>query len=322
MNPQGNSPLPPVKNTMPEDHHTVISSQANQSNFMDMCAQFAKFMVKTVFNDSPELFLSWKATFQNIISEMDVSPVEEIDLLIKWLGPESSRQAKALRAAKAGDPNTCLQMIWERLNERFGSPEMIRAVIDKTLATFEKIKPGKDMNRLYDLADLVTEIGALKEDARYSVLLGYYDSPSGVTPIVNKLPNFLREKWTTEASRFKKRFDTLYPPFSHFITFIRDMAMVRNDPSFAYDNHTQDFQKGEGASTHTRGKMSRPAITVRKTETTETGSIEADSCPIHQTNHSLNHCRAFRNRPLGERKDLLFKKDLCFRSGAVEIPDI
>lgn len=36
-------------------------------------------------------------------------------------------------------------------------------------------------------------------------------------------------------------------------------------------------------------------------------------CPIHQTNHELKNCRAFREKPISERKDLLKKFKLCFR---------
>ncbi|XP_069133222.1 uncharacterized protein [Argopecten irradians] len=301
----------------------IIDSGNNPTQMIDLCAQFAKFMVKkdlllsrlTAFNDSPELFASWKATFQNIASEMEVSATEEIDLLIKWLGPESSRQAQALRAAKAGDPRSCLKTIWDRLNERFGSHEMVRAAIDKRLVNFQRI--GKDLHKLYDLADLVTEINALKDDPRYSTLLAYYDSPSGVKPIVNKLPISLKEKWTTEATRYKKKWEVLYPPFSYFAMFIRDLAVVRNDPSFTYDNSTTDTKKDEGTSGNARTKTARPNITVRKTETKETSASQT-LCPIHNTKHSLNQCRPFRIQPIGERKDLLFKKGLCFRCCGME----
>ena len=61
------------------------------------------------------------------------------------------------------------------------------------------ILSNKDSKKLYDLADLLSEIEALKLDPKYSSILGYYDASSGVIPIVNKLPFNLREMWVTHA---------------------------------------------------------------------------------------------------------------------------
>ncbi|XP_060562315.1 uncharacterized protein LOC132721944, partial [Ruditapes philippinarum] len=47
----------------------------------------------THFDDKPETFLSWKASFNNIASSLELSHHEEIDLLVKYLGPESRKFA-------------------------------------------------------------------------------------------------------------------------------------------------------------------------------------------------------------------------------------
>jgi hypothetical protein len=41
------------------------------------------------FDDKPESYESWKASFQSVTRELGVTPFEEMDLLVKWLGPES-----------------------------------------------------------------------------------------------------------------------------------------------------------------------------------------------------------------------------------------
>ena len=42
------------------------------------------------------------------------------------------------------------------------------------------------------------------EDVQYNTVLVYYNSSSGVTPIVNKLPYGIQEKWTNHASSYKR----------------------------------------------------------------------------------------------------------------------
>jgi hypothetical protein len=56
------------------------------------------------FDDKPESYESWRASYQSATKELGVTPFEEIDLLVKWLGPESSRLAKSIRAANVHDP--------------------------------------------------------------------------------------------------------------------------------------------------------------------------------------------------------------------------
>lgn len=41
------------------------------------------------FDDTPEYFGSWKRSFMDTVRQLDMS--KEIDLLIRYLGPESSK---------------------------------------------------------------------------------------------------------------------------------------------------------------------------------------------------------------------------------------
>ena len=79
---------------------------------VDICSEFTKLIVKkgllpsrlTKFNDKPEFFAVWKSSFVKVMFELNVTPVEEMDLLVKYLGPESSKQAVSLQAANAINP--------------------------------------------------------------------------------------------------------------------------------------------------------------------------------------------------------------------------
>ena len=116
------------------------------------------------------------------MKELKVNPTEELDLLAKWLGPESVRHAVSLRAVHVNDPHIGLMQVWKRLDDRFGSPEMVESALKNKLAKFPKLT-YKDNSKLYELADIVAEIEATKRDERYGHLLGYFDSSSGVIPI-------------------------------------------------------------------------------------------------------------------------------------------
>lgn len=143
-----------------------------------------------------------------------------------------AKQANSIRACNADNPALAVKKIWERLEERFGSPEMVERSLKERISSFPRIA-GNDNKRLFDLADLVSEIAAVKEQPQYSILFGYFDSSTGINPIASKLPWNLQDKWVTEASRFKSQNGSTFPPFSVFVKFIHDTARTRNDPSFS-----------------------------------------------------------------------------------------
>lgn len=61
------------------------------------------------FDERPENYRARKVSFLNATRDLSLTANEEIDLLVKWLGPESAVQVKCLRAVNG------LQIIWERL---------------------------------------------------------------------------------------------------------------------------------------------------------------------------------------------------------------
>ena len=290
----------------------AIPQQETSSQLVN---DFSKFLLKkdlllsrlSVFNEKPENYMVWKISFKCIMADLNVSSFEELDLLVKWVGPDSSNQVLNIRAAHANNPKLGLEMAWERLDNKFGCPEMVEESLKKKLRNFPRLS-NKDNKKLYDLADLVSEIEAVKRDSKYSSILGYYDSSTGVTPIVNKLPFNLREKWVTRASNYKKEHCVTFPPFTVFCSFVRDMSKIRNDPSLCYDTSNSDF-------TSKVDSHKKEHIISRKTEVSnqKVNSVQQNKCPLHKTNHSLNNCRAFRQKPFEERKKWLKEKGYCFK---------
>ncbi|XP_061165100.1 uncharacterized protein LOC133174074 [Saccostrea echinata] len=110
--------------------------------------------------------------------DLQVTPEEEIDFLIKFTSLSAQQQIISIKAASASNPVHGLQRIWQRLEERFGCPEMIESALKTKLNAFAPITL-KDYRRLYDLSDILDEILAAKEDIRYQSLLAYFDASTG-----------------------------------------------------------------------------------------------------------------------------------------------
>ena len=69
----------------------------------------------TKFDDKPEHYRSWKATFLNALSEIQLSNSEQLDLLIKWSGSKSSDHLRKIKAVHINDPGKGLLAAWECL---------------------------------------------------------------------------------------------------------------------------------------------------------------------------------------------------------------
>lgn len=89
----------------------------------------------------------------NVISSLDLAAHEQIDLLIRWLGPESSQLACRIKAANIRHLSVGLELIWTRLQECYGAPEAQRS---KLYSLNWTISQGSQKETVKDLEISVT----------------------------------------------------------------------------------------------------------------------------------------------------------------------
>lgn len=138
------------------------------------------------FDDKPENYWSWKASFLSSTKDLNLSAREELDLLTKWLGAESSEQAKRIRAVHVLNPAAGAAMVWQRLEECYGTPEVIEDALLKKIENFPRLT-NRDTVKLRELSDILRELECAKQDGALSGL-SYLDTARGVKQIVEKLP--------------------------------------------------------------------------------------------------------------------------------------
>nr|XP_022312019.1 uncharacterized protein LOC111117241 [Crassostrea virginica] len=308
----------------PQHHCSMPMPIHNNSTTGTVATEMARLFMKkdilmsrlTQFSDKAEHYLIWKAKFLGIMKDLQVTPTEELDLLVRWLGPESSNQALRMQASHPTNPNMGIKRVWDRLDERYGAPELVEAILKDKLQKFQKIGLS-DSKRMYELSDLIAEIQAVKENPKYATLFGYFDSSTGVNPIVSKLPSFMQGKWTDRAAKYKAERGSIYPPFTEFAKFIHEMSLRLNDPSFKYDHGQSYTSRSTNLSSSQQKPKFNTYVTTRKTEVHagSTGQASTNNiCPLHESaKHSLNECRSFRRKPIEERKSIISRNGICFR---------
>lgn len=150
---------PTPKVTFPKDSDTshTYRTSPESSVIMDMAKYLARKELVCAglsnFDDRPESYRAWKSSFSNTIKDLDLTACEQLDLLTKWLGKESSEHVRRLRAVNISNPHAALKMAWDRLDECYGAPEVIESALFTKLDNFPKIL-NKDSHKLRELGDL------------------------------------------------------------------------------------------------------------------------------------------------------------------------
>lgn len=112
----------------------------------------------------------------------------------------------------------------------------------------------------------------------------------------------MQTKWMDRASKYKTSQKVSFPPFTFFVNFVKEMTKMMNDPSFQPTPHYPPKKEEPFHATPLR-----QPIRVRETD------VSSESvCPIHNTNHSLNHCKTFRAKPIQVRRKFLSDHKLCY----------
>lgn len=154
----------------------------------------------TTFDDSPTFYYAWRVSLKNIMSDLQVTPLEYLHIMLKWMGPELLRTAKSIQAANIANPQTAIDLILERLESRYGSSEVIEDLLQCRLAKLPRLTINSRLE-YFDLLDLAKEILAIKKADENKTLFSYFDSSHGV----NKLPHNYQEKWSMEVCKFAKK---------------------------------------------------------------------------------------------------------------------
>lgn len=175
-------------------------------------------------------------------------------------------------------------MLWQRLEDFYGSPEVIENALLKKIEDFPKISV-RDNRKLRELGDVLMELEAAKTNG-YLPGLSYLNTSRGVSSIVQKLPHALQEKWITVGSCYKEQHRIPYPPFSVFVNFICEQAKTRNDPSFA--SITESWCAPKTEKNNPYNQYMRTSVAVKKTESqqeaTTVATLQQPDLKIIQTN--------------------------------------
>ena len=290
------------KDKLPDPPSPPIKESLNSISNMLVKKELVKSGIRK-FGGSAGDYRAWKCSFQQATKDLELKPYEELNLVLGSLEGETKSFVQRIYAIHVDRPEVGLKRTWEYLEKKHGSPEAVERDLTGRVEQFQKIPP-KGSTKLEEFGYLLLEVQYLKESEKFPGLLAL-DSSRGLQPLVQKLPEWLQNKWREKGSEYKRQHGVLFPPFEEFVKFIQHHARVQSDPS---------FQFSEAVKSSAERSSSKPSFTVRKTGVKEgSATKETVRCPIHNTAHDLQDCRAFREKSPDEKISFVKENRLCFR---------
>ena len=214
----------------------------------------------------------------------------------------------SIKNANPHDPARGLSLLWSRLDERFGSAELVESALKNKLNKFPKIAQSQP-KRLYDLSDILAEVESIMSYPGYQPLFSYFNT-------VNKLPPNIQSNWMDRAMAYKSRNAAVHPTFSEFCVFVRQMSTRFNDPSFLVEPDVPQSTPttGGGGKSVSHGRKQYQSQSVSAMKTSINSSSTKLMCPMHKgADHLLSDCRTLRKMSLWDRKRILRDANVCFK---------
>ena len=267
------------------------------------------------FSGDPTLFHPWKAAFKAMISDTNVSPVQEVNYLRRFTGGEAQKLVDNYRKRKQRDPNRLLDSLWAELERRFGSAAAITRVLLERMDKTAAFNDGEN-EKLQEFADLCADV---ESQMSYLPGLACLNFPIAIQPIGERLPVSLRHKWEKEITKHSEKNGGEYPGFHVFSKVVRDQARIKNNPNVlaaskrttttpAFSNRKDKEKSSRVLKTEAQPPTMQPDPPPKKE------GEKMKRCPFHDLNgHTLEECLAFRSKSLEERTEWLRAAGLCYR---------
>ena len=227
-----------------------------------------------VFEEKPENYRSWQATFQAGIKEYGSDAREELDYLIKYCGRSYAPHLQRIRNAHLHDQEGGLREAWARLNKRFGDPYLMASSLLKEIEAFPEIGTYQ-YEKLQEFSDNLETINSAKKGGELPDLY-FLDTTQGMNNVIKKLPFYMRSKWQNIAYDFSEANSGNLPPFNDLCKFVKRFSDQKNDRRFDFGTTTSDTRKAQGSVKSFNGRdppASKPRIIkpilVQKTEVTQ-----------------------------------------------------
>ena len=169
------------------------------------------------FGGDPTLFHPWKAAFRAMVSDSNVSPVQEVNYLHRFTSGEVQKLVDSYRKRKQYDPGRLLSSLWAELERRFRSAAAITRVLLECMNKTAAFNDGENA-KLQGFADLCADV---ESQISYLPGLACLNFPNAIQPIAEKLPHLCAKNGRKKSPNTRRKTAETILGFTSFLKSFR-----------------------------------------------------------------------------------------------------
>lgn len=173
----------------------------------------------SVFSGDPIHYIEWRASFQSLIDQKDISSTDKLYYLKKYF---SGAAQKCLEGTFYRNDEEAYRDAWNKLNQRYGQPFVIQRAFRDKLSKWPKLQP-KDAEGLRIFSDFLNACSQAMPHVRGLDILNDCEENQ---KLMLKVPEWLASRWNrqvTVALREGKDFPT-FKDFADFVSLEAEIA--------------------------------------------------------------------------------------------------
>ena len=256
----------------------------------------------TEYKGDPMTFHSFFAIFDECVHNVDIDDAAK---LIRLIGATKGDAYTAISHCMQIGGSKGYNEARQILESRFGNPLLIS---DRIIC---KLRSGKPVKSPYELQQLADELNSAYQELIQLNKLNEVDSQNCIMEIVNRLQQYLKNRWKKIALECK-RDKFCYPNFKRLVDFVRVEADDAKDPLYGkFGSHTRsnDHQSSDSSKRHTSLVTSTgddPSKSSSKSQ-----HFCRSPCVVCKDNHRLFFCDQFKKMNVSDRIAVVKRYKLC-----------
>ena len=217
------------------------------------------------------------------------------------------------------DPSNGYTAARSLLEKEYGDPYKISMGYISKVLEWPTIKHD-DTQGLKKLSIFLTQCKqAMKSIAHMQVL----DHAPNMQLIVQKLPNYLQNKWRDFACKLRTQQETPFiTRFEDLVSFIKQAAEAANDPVFGRDAMQISGMPPKSKTPKDKRAPLKPAISSFATKPDKasvsshhqhyTNASNKKTCLFCKGSHDIDACQAFNKKTVDEKRSYMKENKMCF----------
>lgn len=261
----------------------------------------------SVFSRDPIHYIEWRASFQSLIDQKNISSADKLYYLKKYV---CGAAQKCLEGTFYRSDEEAYRDAWIKLNQRYGQPFVIQRAFRDKLSKWPKIQP-KDAEGLRTFSDFLNAcLQAMPHVKSLEILNDCEENQR----MMLKVPDWLAARWNCQVT--KTLMDGReFPSFKDFTNFLSLEAEIACNPvTSLHALHSSNERKGAKEFKGNKANVLSTQAAATENNSTINGKSKPPCMWCKNDKHQLSKCADFQEQSLNNKRKHVKENKLCYGS--------